>query len=278
MTRELSMQRSPAAIKGSEKMRGESRLVIYVESSEDVIIYKRFINFEHIEFTPASGWENVKKLVDDAEDKDKRIGIIDADFTHITHKYRTDSERIFLTDTHDLETLVISLVEEKLISYRLISEDIIEAAKNIAKQIGILRFINNETGSDRFGLRFRDGDKKLPYYEASNLYQNQVFKSVIDFNLSIVDFMTKGYSKQKEIQLEFTEKLEEKLDDFQIINGHDLLPILNKLVSQKIKYYKFDRETEKVFLLDLVSKIDKEDFQHTKLYQEVSAYCLTVLS
>ncbi|HFI0563589.1 TPA: DUF4435 domain-containing protein [Streptococcus suis] len=273
MARESSMQRSPDAIKGSEKMRGETRLVVYVESKDDVIVYKKFINFEYIEFTDAGGWEKVKELVEGADTGDKRIGIIDADFTHITQKTRTGSERIFLTDTHDLETLVVSLAEKKIIDFELVSEDVIIDAKNISKQIGILRFINNEPEKDRFGLRFRNDDKKLPYYDKKSvLYQNKVFESVVHFNTECCSFIAKGFAKKKEIESEFKVLLKTDWEDFQIINGHDLLPILNYLVNKNMKYYNFDEETEKNFLMELASKIDKAEFEATVLYQAVSTY------
>lgn len=263
----------------AKKMSYSKSCTIIVESETDVSVYRKFFKDKPIELKPANGYEGViETVVEKGSCIDSIIGIIDADFTHITGKKRTDCEKIFLTDYHDVETTLLSLFD--MTTYlengeikKVRGEDPLTKARKISYEIGLCRYINNKDNDDRFSLRFRHNDKKLPYTnKKSGIYNGKVLDSVIDFNMQHnPKFYENGFEEnERELRKTYDEYIDKKLDELQIINGHDFLPIFMKLFVESIKY--LNNMNEKEFLMFIVRQVDGLIFAKTNLYKQIIDY------
>ena len=135
-------------LKGSKK--GTSFLV--VEGCTDSLGYYWMVNDQKCMPIPAHSKGNVVDTIDYLEKKntDGILGIVDADFWNIDG-VKLPSKNIVLTDTHDIETLIISspALDKVLIHYgdrdKLpSSDDVINALLEAGKPLGYLRWISSK--------------------------------------------------------------------------------------------------------------------------------------
>lgn len=89
----------------------EKKTIVLVEGPDDKKLYSQFVSDEHVVLFPLGGCGNMPEVIlmakDDEFFNDRLIGIKDADFDHITAKnYGFDN--LFVTDTHDWETMVMT--------------------------------------------------------------------------------------------------------------------------------------------------------------------------
>ena len=262
-----------------------NRFQVYVESETDVIAYKTFFSRKHenMKFFPVNGWEEVVKMVTssdlDVVEQRMTIGIIDADLTHITGENRTNCNRVFLTDYHDVETLFLSLFNiQSFIDSGEIreAENPLDKAKEISFEIGLYRYVNNKDGDDKFKLRFsgQNGKKKLPYFKKSFYKKiDSIKKEIIDLQYDLSpDFVSNRENYVKLLEEEICSINREELEDYQIINGHDFLPIFMKLFNDSAKAYNFGEGKEREFWNFILLVVDSYHFQQTILYKDISNY------
>lgn len=261
---------------------------VYVESETDVIAYRKFFSIKHknMKFVPVKGWEEVVKLVTTSDlnvvEQRRTIGIIDADLTHITGENRTNCDRVFLTDYHDVETLFLSLFN---IQFFIDSGEIgetenpLDKAKDISFEIGLYRYVNNKDRDDKFKLRFsgKNGKMKLPYFK-SGFYKKRdsIKRAIINLQYDLSpEFVSNKEDYVKLLDKEICSINTEELEDYQIINGHDFLPIFMKLFNDSTKSYNFGEGKEKEFWNFILQVVDSYDFQQTILYKDISNYITT---
>lgn len=262
-----------------------NRFQVYVESETDVMAYKTFFSRKHenMKFFPVNGWEEVVKMVTNSDldvvEQRMTIGIIDADLTHITGENRTNCNRVFLTDYHDVETLFLSLFNiQSFIDSGEIreAENPLDKAKEISFEIGLYRYVNNKDGDDKFKLRFsgQNGKKKLPYFKKSFYKKiDSIKKEIIDLQYYLSpDFVSNRENYVKLLEEEICSINREELEDYQIINGHDFLPIFMKLFNDSAKAYNFGEGKEREFWNFILLVVDSYDFQQTILYKDISNY------
>jgi len=92
-------------------------LVVEGEKS-DLILFSRFTNSDQCQLIPAHSKNNAIKVINILENEKfvGLLGIIDADFMNIENQI-CPGDNLFLTDTHDLETMILqSPALDKLIS------------------------------------------------------------------------------------------------------------------------------------------------------------------
>lgn len=140
--------------------------VVLVEGDTDARVYGKFTDSEKCQVMPTFGKSNALGALDilRKDNRDGVVSIIDSDFWALDG-IEPDDDNVFVTDTHDLETMIISspafdavLAEfgsrtriEKL--KRPITEIIVEAAQ----PIGYLRWLSSPK-KDNLYLSFRDVD------------------------------------------------------------------------------------------------------------------------
>jgi hypothetical protein len=201
----------------------ESFLV--VEGATDKRLYNQLIDEGSCKVYVAYGKQNVICVLEILE-KDSFIGvlaIVDADFDRLEGKL-PDNCNIFLTDTHDLETMIIkSPALEKLLGEygsvnKIIDKDVRQILLNAGIHIGYLRWVSErENLLLKFeGLSFGD------FIDDSTL--------IITVKLMISAVINKSQKHNLKIdtlQNSINQLCDSTHDPWDICCGHDLVEILS---------------------------------------------------
>lgn len=279
MTKSINPQRYKTSILMSND---PPVVLVYVEGDSDVIAYQTlFKDLEHVTFKPVQGCSKVIKAIT-SETRDLKatnikavFGIIDADFTHLTGEIRTNDERIFVTDEHDIETMFLRVFQYLDTSKEIENETKVRSykvAEDLSYRIGIYRYMNYNKFLPRFGVRFsRRSNTPLPYeimesgiYGDDEMCLNEVVRlySVSSYKDENKPKIKKEYCKIKLAQL----------DKYQVINGHDLLAFYMNIYSSKSSSYECKNLEE--FWNEVIDSADRERLQKTKLYCDLSTQIL----
>jgi hypothetical protein len=211
---------------------------LLVEGSTDRIFYERFTDRKKCQVLAANNKSNAIGVIDILE-KDCFAGvlaIVDADFDRFSKQQIDRSSNIILTDTHDLETLIIQSPALEKVLAEFGSEAKIEAfGRDIRKvlleaslSIGYLRWLSQLDGLNlKFeGIEFKKfiDEKKL------NINEIALIKTVRDKsqNFSI---------KCEDIQQQIQNKKINNIDPWQICCGHDLVQVLSLALQKTIGTY-----------------------------------------
>ena len=138
---------------------------LIVEGDIDSRVYKRFIKKDSCRIIPAYNKDNSLEAVAilDKDNFKGTLAIVDADYWHVDN-IKPESPNVFLTDTHDLETMILSTGEvvDKLFSefghtnkIKQLNDSPINIVLNAALPIGYLRWFSDPS-KDNLGIRFRE--------------------------------------------------------------------------------------------------------------------------
>ena len=204
---------------------------LLVEGKSDKIFYEHLVDKLKCQvkiFSDESSQKlRVIKVLDilDKSNFDGVIAIVDADFEHLGGlNYNTPN--LFLTDTHDLETMIVKspALEKVLITFGS-EEKLLKLEKNIrtvliesGSLIGYLRWVSqcDNLKLTFNGIRFKKFvDTKTMYINESAMIQEIKNKSQA-FSLNDVD-----------LQQRLTNKKNGNHDLWQVCCGHDLVEILS---------------------------------------------------
>ncbi|MDU2064665.1 MAG: DUF4435 domain-containing protein [Sporomusaceae bacterium] len=204
------------------------------------------------------------------------LGIIDADFENVDKtntKKKFSLENLFMTDTHDLETMIIvatgllALEEgitgcfgtacwKKCFLYFQCNcsaklSHLVNELLQVAWLIGYGAYLSEK---NQWRISFRDIN--VPSYMKG---------TQVDIG-KIVDFFCRGYPSQikNEMKKELEQAYEQfgKKDKWQIISGHQL----SKIVSE---WFQSNQNSAKLFERLLRDSFTIRDFRTTRLYQEI---------
>ena len=97
-------------------IQGSGKICVVVEGADDIKAYGGLFDNSKVTFHPTGSCALIPNTMDlvcqDVQLKDSVIGIKDADFDHLMGKMYNNSN-LFLTDTHDIETLMLTERVEK---------------------------------------------------------------------------------------------------------------------------------------------------------------------
>jgi len=221
------------------------------------------------------------------------FGMIDLDYDSPTGEYMS-TPRLFVTDTHDLETLLLSTDDgllQKLDECVIPVEDS-KKAFFLAYQLGVLRQVIYEVNDSTLTLKpiIGGGQADVEYASFVNGYEINL-KKFLDFLNEQSDesvsapklkkLLEKSASDKrikKKITKEYTwnssweEFDSSKVADFwKVVNGHDILSLL-KFINQDAAE-KYDNKKafslNRDFELDLVANYEYANFEGTKIYKEM---------
>jgi hypothetical protein len=207
---------------------GHKGTIIIVEGGADRSIYSNFVDCEECKFVVAHGKKNALEATKLLNEKnfERLITIVDADFWHLDG-VEPECKNIFLTDTHDLETMILKTnILERIISELVDNSKAKKFKKHIDKLLlensltmGCFKWINSPTNED-LRLNF----KELSYEKFIDLatFEININKFIYEVktnsnNLSIND---------DEIKLKILELKRREFDLWQVCSGHDLTRIL----------------------------------------------------
>jgi hypothetical protein len=258
----------------------------YVEGPADQIIYKRIFPKEII-FQVLSGKPKVISELEyifknKPEAKSNVFGICDSDHDRLLGKRdQLKNNNIFLTDENDLEMMLLSIKHsyENLIEENL-SIDNIEKFKNtilneifeVCYQIGLWRFISRKkTYNINFNL-----DKSYKLFigleENKVTFNQEEFIKILENQNKTLDF--------RSLNNEVTQLQSEKYSIWDICRGHDVthvfLLVVKKLIqgenNHKTGTGKSENISHEYIEKSLRKAVRQDDFEHKKLYKEVSNF------
>lgn len=213
--------------------------IVYIEGDSDIIFYKWLVDKKYVALEPMTGKEAAIGAVTNCTNKKGVLGLVDSDFDNILGIVTIDN--VIRTDTHDIETLMLSegmfrYSEESLASKIKmnslgISFDIVrECILDIGCQIGKLRLISLE---NNLNLNFNEVEDQIEKDELIKVENNR-----ITFNSR--QYIYKCVKVSQHCQLSFKqvhdlyEMDNRTFDKWQICRGHDLTLIISIVYSMNI--------------------------------------------
>ena len=245
---------------------GLDKIWVLVEGEDDRKIYSKLFQEKKSNIEQVHG--GVGQLVNAIERlqkyKDHVIGIIDADFCHLTNKYHSFSN-LFYTDYHDIEMMMIhhdSVFKNILFEYGLseISDNIKTNLLEETSFIGYIRYYNeiNDCQINFKGLSFgkfhsQNSDDCLTLLKKELMDELNIRSSNKRMNID-------------EATIDMFSKTTPQIDFYQLVNGHDFIKLLAlrinfNLTSSRVN----DKEIAK--LLRNSYRID--EFKNTDLFQQI---------
>ena len=249
-------------------------VIIVVEGEDDEKALKKFFNVQAVEFTCATNCSIVKDAMlivsTDKQLKDCVIGIKDADFDHIK-KISHNIANLMLTDTHDMETMMLTSKVCKCIGWETIKEEYPNLsfdAMTSLKNLSYLRYYNDKmifTGGDSTedGISFKKTKicKLIPNNQPVSV--EEVLKHVKEKGNSNKTSFPDLNTMNQFIQ-------QNPIDDgelFLFTNGHDLVSAIRNILHSKGRKAK---EYSEIAIAGLIrAYFDKEEFEKTKLYKSI---------
>ena len=249
-------------------------VIIVVEGEDDEKALKKFFNVQAVEFTCATNCSIVKDAMlivsTDKQLKDCVIGIKDADFDHIK-KIKHNIANLMVTDTHDMETLMLTPKVCECICWETIKEEYPNLsfdAMTSLKNLSYLRYYNdkiilNGKGSDKDGITFKKTKicKLIPNNQPVNV--EDVLKHV-----KLAGNSEKTSFPDLKKMNQFIQQ--NPIDDdelFLFTNGHDLVTVIRNILHSKARKAK---EYGEIAIAALIrANFGKEEFEKTNLYKSI---------
>lgn len=248
-------------------------VIIVVEGEDDEKALKKFFNMQVVEFLCAGNCLKVKNSMrivsTDKQLKDCVIGIKDADFDHI-NKISHNIANLMITDTHDMETMMLTQKVCKKICLETINKEYPELsteAMKALKNISYLRYYNDKIilrrGSVNDGITF----KGIVIAQVASNSQPVSVQSVLQHvkakgNLNKTSFPDLN-TMNRFIQ-------QNPIDDGELLlftNGHDLVYAIRDILhseDQTARAY-----NDKYITTMIRIGYAKEEFEKTKLYKSI---------
>jgi len=251
---------------------------LVVEGKTDYLFFSKFIEKENCRINIAFGNQNVIQILDILEKRNytKAIGIIDADFRKILNKI-PKNKNIILTETHDIETLImessifeyvlesLSSNEKYNIFLSKINVSIKEYILELAKPIAILKLINE---TENLELRFKslniDGNT-IKYNEFINK-ETFTFISLEKLIVAIKNYNQKPALSVEELKSKIEIYLKNSYNLYEICNGHDITNIISIGLQKKLG--SINISADEIGKL-LIMSYDFNYFKTTELYNNI---------
>ncbi len=247
--------------------------IMITEGSTDMRLYQRFVNTDKCTIIPANGKDNAIKVVRIMEKFHFKgiFTIVDLDFWKVD-AIEQNNENILTTDTHDIETMLISsrALDNLLVEFgeehkiRSLELPIRELLYKVTLPLGIFRWISSS--KERLSLRFKD-------ITFENFVQLRPFS--INISRLIREVKTNSHSmniSEKRLKREIISLMKQNPDPEQICSGHDLVAIL----TIGLNHVFGNRTSENVSeaMVDRVLRLsyDITIFKETKLYASIQEW------
>lgn len=247
----------------------KDKTFILLEGKTDIKLFRSLFLSEYVQIESLDGKDNVENaLLDLSKQNENRIiGVCDADFDHL-NKRAISSPVLFLTDTHDSETMMIeSSGIDALISeyanksyYEGLKRRLLDDSLSVCYEIGLARWVNNK---ENLGINFNNMsfDKVL-----------SVNKLNIKFSIdAFVEHLIEITKNSKIDKMSFLNKINEHRKKgeckFQVCCGHDVTRIISIMLSQKDIGVNF--VSHKSIESGLRISYGIIDFKKTKLYSKL---------
>jgi len=204
---------------------------LIVEGGTDSRLYKQFVDQDLCKIIPSYGKENAIDVLGilGRENFDGLLAVVDADFWRLDGIEPT-SPNLLITDTHDLETMILKspALEKLLIEFgsdtkiKELVQRIGKSVRNILLdggiQIGYLRWVSHK---EKLSLKFED-------ITFGNFIDNETLTIDISAMVTTVQNKSRRYDPNKEdLQKSMDGLANPSHDPWDVCSGHDLVCILS---------------------------------------------------
>lgn len=271
----------------------QKKVFIITEGPYDYEFYSRFFNSEKCEIRFANSKKNVISIIGSLLDKipggapGSVLGIVDRDFSLFDEQEDCNHENIFMTDTHDIETMIISdeTINRVLEYYKknsagggfqrktlmaLREGSMLSRLIECSRLIGLSLYINEKYG---FNMTFKH----------LNCKKKNIFTEFIDPSHLVIDEerLMELIEKRNSGKFEaFREALSKELlagppyfdHPLHVCRGHDLMCVILTDINTNYPQYS-GRKVRSRDLERLFRKIYKrDDFYKTELFRRIKMW------
>jgi Protein of unknown function (DUF4435) len=249
---------------------------LIVEGDSDARFYKHIVDLRKCRITIAHNRENAVQIVTilQGDNFPGFLAIVDADFDVLEGKVFTSSN-IFLTDTHDLETMVLrSPALEKLLLEMGSETKLDEFVKGLGRELrevlleeglhlGYLRWVSLRHGH---ALKF-EGLKYRAFTDLTTLTidQSKLIKTIKDHSQKL-------HLSDQELQQQIEAIRDETHDKWHVCCGHDLICLLSVGLHKAIGSYDWKEIEPGILERSLRLAYESAWFRDTGLYASVKAW------
>lgn len=258
--------------------RSMGKVTVLVEGIDDVKVYEKFFNKGKVQVHHTSGCYRLVELIGELNGKNLEgnlIGIKDADFDVLNHK-SYPFPNLFITDKHDLETMMISGgALEDVVKYFVRYDDMrkdgaeidVDTLLNEAimklRPLSYVRWYNNV-----LDCKLNFGTLRL------STMLNQSASLDYDCCLAFLGTLNPcSSSMPNSAQLEtFESEHSELVDSYHLVRGHDLCEMISLLLTQHSYYYKKAKVSAKKIEDSLGLAYGGDRFRRTLLYASITSW------
>ena len=242
---------------------------LVVEGATDVRFFQNLTNEKDCNIVDALGKERAVATVEVIDQRKVTgvVAIVDADFERLD-TIPDKSSNILLTDTHDLETMMLqSPALEKLLAefgsiekLTTLAEDIRMLLIRGATLLGFLRFISHR---DKLNLRFKELS-----------FERFVDKNTLGLDIVEMAKTVKNHSQKPGINIgDITSQIEnlrdQPHDPWQVSCGHDVISILSIGLRKLIGTQQPNEVKPELLEMCLRLSYDRGFFATTKLFEHL---------
>ena len=248
--------------------------IVIVEGDTDLRVYQRFVDEKHCKLVPGNGKPNTIGSLSILENANLKgiLAIIDADFWKLDG-VKPSSPNLVLTDTHDLETMILSsnALDRVLSEFGSITKigglgkPVRTLLLEMASPIGFFRWLSSPT-KDNLSLKF----KGLNF---DGFLNKQTLEVDIDKLIKQVEANTPGCtinSGGTKVKIENLKTM--GYDLWQVCSGHDMTEIL--AIGLRSLFGNTRAATVSTEVVDGILRISYEHscFRCTQLYASIESW------
>jgi hypothetical protein len=241
----------------------QDKILIVVEGTDDESLYFKFFNTTNTRFKPTYGCLHYEYILGELDSLSNKFIILrDADFDHLNNKEYV-YQNLFLTDTHDLETMMINDTVMRNICIEYLKEEIPNFIQTIYSHLAPLSYI--KWYNNKHNIRLNFGVLKIP-----SIY------SCVDICIS--DWLNKIYSYTENntvAQIQEADIVQYQINNpcdnhLLLINGHDLCDYIS--IWLRKENLSCTNVNKKKIAQYLMTNYSVEDFKTTEMYRKINSW------
>lgn len=248
--------------------RQDKKLLVVVEGKTDKKVYKSLLDIAKFDIYHSSKFGGCVQFDDAAKEISKRypihfIVIKDADFDNINRISYDDIPNLFLTDTHDLETMMLTSSAYMALKDKYgVDGILVRQAINEILHLSYLKWLNCK---ENYRLNFKKCCKVGTCYNGNCIVGASDWLEKINN-----EGINAGKVKITEEDLSIFEDshVVSESEKMQITNGHDMLNAVAIKLHFSLKTNVGKKDIEDL----LINTYTIEDFKHTKLCKDICAW------
>lgn len=252
-------------------------VVVIVEGSSDMRVYQRFFDEDACLVIPALGKTNATGALKMLEQGgiDGILVIIDSDFW-VLDGIEPDSPNLLTTDTHDLETMILSspALEKVLDEFCMLQKretigaQVREMLLEIGRPLGFFRWLSSSQ-HENLALRFKNLHFEKFIRIENDTISVYIPRLVREVRLNTMNFMYDERELSEKLQLLIESNHH---DPWHVCRGHDLVIVLTYLLREVFGNRRARGINQEMVDSLLRLSYEYRFFRRTRLYDSIRAW------